>query len=103
MGSVATHDEIGFGLGRVNVSALLIASRLTKTPSIVGLLDCFCFPRQALGKQATFASVMAVALPPGAKKRPTPGGAGGWGYHARSMGELKEAFPDVWQRGLDLD
>jgi hypothetical protein len=36
-------------------------------------------------------------------KGPTPGGAGGWGNHAHSMGELEEAFPGVWQQGLDLD
>jgi hypothetical protein len=45
----------------------------------------------------------AVALAPGAKKRPTPGGAEGWGGHARLMSELEEAFPSVWQQGLDLE
>jgi len=41
--------------------------------------------------------------PPWSEKGPTPAGAVGWGYHARSMGELEEAFPGVWQQGLDLD
>ena len=45
----------------------------------------------------------AVALAPGAKKRPTPGGAEGWGGHARLMSELEGPFPGVWQQGLDLD
>jgi hypothetical protein len=33
----------------------------------------------------------------------TPEGAGGRGNHARSMGELEEAFPGVGRQGLDLD
>jgi hypothetical protein len=30
-------------------------------------------------------------------------GAPSWGNHARSVGELEEAFPGVGERGLDLD
>jgi hypothetical protein len=30
-------------------------------------------------------------------------GAPSWGYHARSVGELEEASPAVWQQRLDLD
>jgi hypothetical protein len=52
---------------------------------------------------ARHAALEALRPPPWSKKRPTPGGAGGWGYHARSMGELEEALPGVWQQGLDLD
>jgi hypothetical protein len=37
------------------------------------------------------------------KKRPTPGGAEGWGGHARLMSELEGPFAGVWQQGLDLD
>ena len=48
-------------------------------------------------------TLMAGRPPPWSEKRPTPGGAVGWGNHARSMGELEEAFPGVWQQGLDLD
>jgi hypothetical protein len=49
----------------------------------------------ALIERTLNASHLMAGRPPPVRKGPTPGGAVGWGNHARSMGELEEAFPGV--------
>ena len=93
MGSVATHDEIGFGLGRVNVSALLIASRLTKTPSIVGLLDRFCFPGKRQGSRQRLPPSWLSPSPLVRKGDLPPGVPGGGGTMRAQWANWKKLSP----------